>query len=400
MKRGIILSFILLLSISLISSIEIKMNSEYAQGETLITKISGTFLSSIEKENIYFYRNYVHVPIDYSIIKMNDEYYVYAILPESQNNYSIVIKDVFYRQGTRILNNETVRNFTILNTSADFNINPGALTTKNDFSIKIQNLQPYKISISISSQNITNGIDSSFFSILNSQSNLELKPGEIKVINFNLKNISNSTLKTISLKSLNTKYEVPIYIISNNTEEIPKREFEILPKFFNISSSIKSNKTKTLLVNNTGKIIIKNISFSLSPSLKEILTLSKYTIDKLKENSDMRIEVLFFSDKEGVFEGQIKAKTENSEIVNIPIYANFVKDYIPSTEENDTDIYSNNTIPGGKEIDDENNFYSTKKIIGWVLVLIILIGLLWFYSKKYKGAKRDINLLKIGKGKD
>lgn len=400
MKRGIILSFILLSSISLISSIEIKMNSEYAQGETLITKISGTFLSSIEKENIYFYRNYVHVPIDYSIIKMNDEYYVYAILPESQNNYSIVIKDVFYRQGTRILNNETVRNFTILNTSADFNINPGALTTKNDFSIKIQNLQPHKISISISSQNITNGINSPFFSILNSQSNLELKPGEIKVINFNLKNISNSTLKTISLKSLNTKYEVPIYIISNNTEEIPQREFEILPKFFNISSSIKSNKTKTLLVNNTGKIIIKNISFSLSPSLKEILTLSKYTIDELKENSDMRIEVLFFSDKEGIFEGQIKAKTENSEIVNIPIYANFVKDYIPSTKENDTDIYSNNTIPGGKEIDDENNFYSTKKIIGWVLVLIILIGLLWFYSKKYKGAKRDINLLKIGKGRD
>ena len=42
---------------------------------------------------------------------------------------------------------------------------------------------------------------------------------------------------------------------------------------------------------------------------------------------------------------------------------------------------------------------NTGKIIGWTIVVIIVLFLLWFFKTKYKGAKKEVDLLKIGSGK-
>jgi len=43
---------------------------------------------------------------------------------------------------------------------------------------------------------------------------------------------------------------------------------------------------------------------------------------------------------------------------------------------------------------------SAGKIVGWSMVGIILVVLIWFFKTKYKKAKKEVNLLKIAKGKD
>ena len=42
---------------------------------------------------------------------------------------------------------------------------------------------------------------------------------------------------------------------------------------------------------------------------------------------------------------------------------------------------------------------STGEIIGWAIIFVIIILLIMFYLKKYKGAERVVDLLKIGRRK-
>jgi hypothetical protein len=42
---------------------------------------------------------------------------------------------------------------------------------------------------------------------------------------------------------------------------------------------------------------------------------------------------------------------------------------------------------------------STGKIIGWVIILVIIGFLFWFFKFKYRGSKKEINLLQIGRSK-
>ena len=62
MKKTILI--LLLLILPLMTAVEVNMNTEFAQGETLMAKISGNFLEQVEKENILFYRDHVRIPLD------------------------------------------------------------------------------------------------------------------------------------------------------------------------------------------------------------------------------------------------------------------------------------------------------------------------------------------------
>jgi len=82
MKKSLIicLIFSVLICSTIISAIEVNMKEEFNQGETFLAKVSGTFFTTLAEENIYFYRGYTRVPATPHIIKIEDEYYVYAQL--------------------------------------------------------------------------------------------------------------------------------------------------------------------------------------------------------------------------------------------------------------------------------------------------------------------------------
>ena len=171
-KRIIILftlvfSITIILSLPFVSAVEVDIKNEYSQGETLLAKFSGSFVDPILKDNVFFYRGHVQVPFNYDIAKINDDFYVYALLPENTGNYSLVIKNVQYNKATKIVDDEIWLNFTISNNTADFSVNPGFIITKEPFSLKVQNLQDKKVDIVINTGS--------------EESTVSLKPGESKI---------------------------------------------------------------------------------------------------------------------------------------------------------------------------------------------------------------------------
>ena len=411
MKKKWAVACLLLLSIlviPLISAIEFEIKPVYDQGETLSSKFSGNFINPILPENIYFYRGHVRVPILYDIIKINDEYYIYALLSETQlvpnANYSIIIKDVRYYKGSQIIKDEIQRNFTISEKLADFSLNPGFIVTNKDFFVKVQNLQETKINIDISSKTILGADDLLIYQYdltTNENKSIILNSGEIRKIDFSINDIKQTTFKTIFLDSLSTHYEIPVYIFRNKTDEIitASSKFRFNPVEMNFSSVLKDKQTKYIYLYNTGQTKLENIKLEVSEKLSPYIKLSAYEIDELEEGSEIKIEMYSESKKEVLADGYISAKTENNSIT-LPILINFKKDYVPTNDSNGGfDNGSGNVNPpirnqtdGG----DGNNFltsFLSGKVIGWSIIIILVLLLIWFYFKKYRKAEKKIDLV-------
>jgi len=137
----------------------------------------------------------------------------------------------------------------------------------------------------------------------------------------------------------------------------------------------------------------------------------------------MKIELSFSSSTdEKLIEGRITAKDENY-YAHLDITLDFIKDYIPLDDEEEIIVEVSETCEekagkicqeqeecSGETVyakDDicclgtcsEQEQSSTGKIIGWAMVAVIFVFLVWFFKKKYRGAKKPINLLKIGRKK-
>ena len=65
-----VVSFLVILSISSVLAISSDLRENYGPGETIVAKIQGNILGSIEKEQIEFRRGHVAVPLDSGLEKI------------------------------------------------------------------------------------------------------------------------------------------------------------------------------------------------------------------------------------------------------------------------------------------------------------------------------------------
>ncbi len=405
--KKIISVIIFIFFLSFISAVEFDIKSSYSQGETLITKLSGNFVDTISRENIFFYEDYVRVPIQYDITRIEDEYYIYALLPEKQENYSISIEDVKYYQGSKIIEDDIKRNFSTTSELADFSLEPGFVVTSESFSLKIQNLQDSKEIIKINYDE--------------KETDVALKSGEKKTINFKVENIQQDNLKYIQLSDGKTNYNVPIYTFTNEPQNLVGKKglkFEITNA--EISMSTNFEKRKIIYLKNTGEENLANISLSLSDELNSYINLSIKNISELKENSSQQIELLIKSGAdEKYIIGEIRAKIDGETYALSELDLKFIKDYVPTnTTEDDTgnitlvktcedllgkiclenetcsvdvtDSFEGDCCVGNCNAKTES---SMGKIIGWALVIIVILFVAWFFLKKYRGAKGPLTIL-------
>lgn len=224
MKKAIPLILFLIMFFPAISAIEINMNSEVPQGETIIASISGNFLDPITKSDISFYRGHVVTSFDYDVAKIGDNYYIYIqTTNKPENNYSINISGVRYYIGSQVSNAQISKQFKITNETADFSVDPGFIISHDNFSIKVQNLQPEPITINLYTK-IDSGDSNGFFGFLfnneETQESITLYSGQIKDLDIHLEDIFETTIRTITLSTENTEYNIPCYIIlEGNSEE-------------------------------------------------------------------------------------------------------------------------------------------------------------------------------------
>jgi len=421
MKKFFLVFFLILLFFPFISAVELNMKDSFQQGETMIAKVSGNFVTQITQDNVFFYKGHVRIPVDWGMAKINDDYYIYALLEgKTQDNYSISIENVQYMKGSQIISDNIIKNFTITNSTADFSLKPGVITTSSDFSLQVQNLQDKQITINAKTPTTNNSERDIFVSSANShQDSIIVKSGEIKNINFILGS-GQSSLQMVELSSGNFTYEIPVYITTSSTESKPLL-FRIEPT--EIISSIPTNSVtkRTLYIYNTGSSEITNVSLSLSDAIKPFVNLSKNTIDKIAANSNAQIDLSFFSSGEINADGTLKAM-ENGVIAYSQISLKFLNNYV---QPNQTQSYTEKTcaesqgvICNQDEKCDKETIYArdnvcclgtcqttssnpwTGRIIAIVILAVIATALVWFYKKKYKKAKNKVDLLKIAKGKN
>ncbi len=342
-KVKIILIFILLM-FPLLSAVNINMKEQFSQGETLMATISGNFLEPPSKESIFFYRGHVKIPLEYDIVKIDEEYYLYALLGDKQpNNYSIRIEDVRYMQGTQVSEEPLVKNFTITELIADFSINPGFVITEEDFFIQTYNLQDFEIVINID-ENKTEGVQGFFASLFGEDTtrdkSVTLKPGEMKNIEFELGNVTD--FRKISLSTENLGYEIPVYAFVRETKIEEEQN--------------KSEENMAELENETGLEESESEFFEENKTKDEIKTASTKTCSELN--------------------GTICGKNERCS----------------GETENARDAVC--CLGTCEEIKKSN----TGKIIGWMILVAVLVFIIWFFKKKSK-TKRKVNILNIAKGK-
>ena len=396
----------------------LEIKTVYAKDETLTAKLSGNFLNSVTKENIFLYRRHVRVPLEPYIAKINNTYYIYAQLAGKQpENYSLVIENVLYYKGAEISQEPITANFSISSSTADFSISPGFIITNKNFFIEAQNLQ---------SSSLTIQVDSIFIS----DKLVTLFSGEKKKINFNL-NLSQPVVEIIKLSSENLFYEIPVYVYevpkinqSNQSVLSPSltESFELQPPEFNISMATNSSAERIIYLYNTGETKLENISLSLSSSISQYTSLSTDKIEEIENGSFEKFTINFSSDAdEQIIKGEIKAETENFS-ASLPVTLNFIKNFVPKDEDKKEipNVPTNCLELKGKfcssgETCDGETVYakdgvcclgickkpadqSTKwRLIGFAIIIILVVFLIWFFKTKYKG-KKGVDLLKVAKG--
>ncbi len=419
MKKFLSIFILIFLFFPLISSVELSMEDNFQQGETAIAKVSGNFITQITRENVFFYREHVRVPMDWGIAKISDEYYIYAILQGKEpGNYSISIQGVKYMEGAQIIENNIAKNFTISDSLADFSLNPGVVVTSGDFYVEVQNLKNSQITINVNTQPSNTSARSIFVSTGSTSASVSVKSGEIKRIYFTL-GAGNPSLETIELRTSNITYEFPVYITTSS--EIQEAVLRLEPSELILSIPTNLVTKRTVYVYNTGGSEIKNISFSLSESIILFANLSDSHIEKLDAKSNYPIELSFSSPGEIEVSGSLKVNINSENILYSKVGLKFLNNYIPANETqtssdktctelggricSSTEACSQQTVYAKDNVCCPGTCTSTakKSSVGTIIAIIIFVVIIgvgfWFYKKKFKKAKKSVDLLKEAKGK-
>lgn len=390
----------------------IKDSTAFDQGETLIAKISGNFIDRITIENTLFYQDHVRIPIIYDVKKINDDFYIYALLMDKPSgNYSLRINDVGYMDGLEITDAEIRMNFTITSETADFYVIPGVVESNDDFSLELRSLGRAS-TVEIDSQDA-----------FTHNSSVELTPGGTKDANFFI-NDSEKILREIILSSESTTYNVPVLAGNPNTPSSNKElSFKFEPSTIDVSLATNSEATRIIYIVNNNDEDMREVSLSLSSSLKGYATITPSKIENLKAGATEKVEISFESSEISAnISGNVIASSDTSTIY-LPISISFIPDYVPSEDDKDTEsilttcsqlggsicdseeICSEDTIPTKDGLCcpssascDKITESSTGKWIGWGIILLVIVFLAYFF-KKYKKARPSKDLLSVARGK-
>lgn len=439
-KKLIPILILLLILLPNILAIDFEIKETYSQGETLISKISGTFVEPIFKEDILFYRDHVRIPFDFEFAKLEGDYYLYAqLLGKVPGNYSIRIEEAKYIKFGQEVEGEVRSNFTISNNFSEFSVSEGFILIEEDFSLEVLNLQDYELRIFLDQNKVIENEEEQsggggLFDTLfgggddtaeeqTGENNLTLSPGETKNINFDFNDFLTSS-SIINLDSENTGYQIYVFVAENIIEEDEEQRFKFQPTSLNFSTSTEIESQRIVYLENYGNGILKNITFTLSDSLKNYIILSEENIDDLDDNSTFKLILNITSpSEEQLIQGYIEAKIYGGETIDLPITLNILEGYIPSDDESeeDTSILETCEEKEGvicKEYEEcSEETVSTKtgscclaecnqkqasskgKLIGWTIIIVLVGFVFWFIKTKYLKPSGKINLLKIAKGK-
>ncbi len=299
MKRGKI--FILILTILVIfpllappsvSAVEIVLTKDsYNPQETLQAEITGSFVS-LKLNNILIYKQGIPrpMPVISDFIKQEDIYYFYAILPNQEGNYSLVIENSEYTDLGQLKTDEIIKDFTIKRTNQSaLQFNPGFILTNKGFFIKVKSLNSDEDANLILEQT-------------GESKDISLVKDIERTVRFSAPKIPGK----INLKI--NSYNIPVFTTQDSQVDLTNPELVFSPS--KIQGKIVSGESYffKVLLENIGDENITNITFS--SDLNALIKPSKLDLN-INEQEFLNITILVSKEAENNLLGEIKANFGN-----------------------------------------------------------------------------------------
>jgi hypothetical protein len=254
----------------------------------------------------------------YDVVKLPDKYYLYAVLPFQEGNYTLAIEDVRYEYENTVTDSPLASDFRINKSESPYlKINPGFVVAREDFYIEVESTHNKQVEAEFLGQSKT----------INLIQNKEEK------IYFSVFNVTEYTEANISLNS----YSIPVIIFPNKTDTLEYPKFRFNP--LEVSSTIlKGEKHSfTIALINFGLENITGVRLNVNSSDLQI-SINPSSVSNLERKSTNYINLTISSEQEGDFKGTLIAESSNLTAA-LPIK-------ISVTENQSEIVINNNTSPG------------------------------------------------------
>jgi hypothetical protein len=313
MKYLFVLLVVLLLSTSA-SALTTTLKSEYQRGETMLARVDGQIINTLSAGNVEFKRGTVRVPLTFEIKKLGSNYYIWAIAPSAYGNYTMYIYNIMTSGEQAPFTFE--QNFTVSQTTSDYTINPGFVTTSGN----------YEVDITLNKDTAT---DITYdFPVSRT---IHLTPGDNTVI------FSVAGTRELHITHLGV-YDFPLYLtvgsepvandtvenntVQNNTTEQSRQIFlEITPQKLSRLALIGSFPSYGFALYNKGNETVENIKFVYNTSL---LSLGAEDSVDLEANQTYYFNTTFNNPINDTIRETILIETGDSNI-SIPLFIDVTK---------------------------------------------------------------------------
>jgi hypothetical protein len=237
----------------------------------------------------------------YDISKVRDTFYIYALLPNKERNYTLIIKDAHYYELGEEKKQDLSFDFEVKGNITEFSVNPGFIVTNNDFNIKVES--KYK--------DLT--LETEF---LNSTEQVSVPAYKTKTLSFSVEDVNVFTTTTLKIASQETQYEIPISIIKfgeeeNITEEDieTSEELKFAKSHYNLTAFKDSEIVYVIRLSNTGQEDIEDITLTLEDL--ESVSFVPENIDIIEAGEQAKINLTILSPELGIKEGTFRAEIED-----------------------------------------------------------------------------------------
>ena len=301
-ERGFVLAlslvvFALLICINYASAVDINIKkSAYYSGETLQAEIAGNFVNNLNVENIgiYFGNNVHKTPVEQGMIKYNNKYRYYAVLPMQAGTYSLRIENEKHIEGGVQTENAVEKNFTISQTNNSYlSISPGYIYASGNFEIIVRAYNNYQdVNIDFSptkfKKSFNIGYDETKFVDIDVGSIKEITEASIKVNSYDIPVIISPKINNTIINTNESGSNVDLTEdIALDTREINGSVMKNVPYNFNFLIVNKEQQYMEINVTTSSDVIkvnhasfgfdyeqIINVTIKISSEINEKITLA------------------------------------------------------------------------------------------------------------------------------
>ena len=317
-ERYHLLSFVLILIFFIYSSsflvlglaLDLKKTS-LNSGETLQVELSGNFLTTLNKDNfgVYFEDSVHKSPVESGLVKVEGNYFYYAVVPNIPGKYQLKVEDITYTENSVQKADPIIRNFSVVASNSSYlSFSPGYIYATRDISLTIKSYN--------SDQDISIELEAN-----NYKQTVRIFEDQSKTITIPISGISGTVKTTLKVGS----YSIPATIVGNSSQTPDvidsTRDLDDLlninPQEFNLTAlNNYENSFEIELVN----LYRESVDLIINSSDKEI-KINETEIDNFYDWAIISFTII----SKRSFDGFITISSKNQSII-IPVIVKITSD--------------------------------------------------------------------------